>query len=281
VASHIERHRFFVDLRKIEVGHDELFTFKHRLCDVSGVRRDDRAFHFVPAKDRRRCRSRTLSAGRFAASGGQPRAQSIGMRFSVTFHAPRESSVIMKNKVLVLRSLSSLFLWLSYAAAQNTPLPKPQIASAVGQIAPDFSLADQEKNQFHLAEHRGKRVLLIFYRGYWCPYCVAQLRDFARHKPEFGKLNVQLVAISVDDPEHAGDVWKKVVSKQFPVLSDSGAQVIRKYGILDTSGKGEELALRTAVLIGEDGREQWRRVSKSVEDIPKAADFVKKIRAEQ
>jgi len=46
-------------------------------------------------------------------------------------------------------------------------LPKPQIASAQGKSAPDFTLKDQEGRPFHLASLRGKRVLLVFYRGYW------------------------------------------------------------------------------------------------------------------
>lgn len=46
-------------------------------------------------------------------------------------------------------------------------LPKPQITSAAGKLAPDFTLNDQQGKPFHLASLRGKRVLLIFYRGYW------------------------------------------------------------------------------------------------------------------
>jgi cytochrome oxidase Cu insertion factor (SCO1/SenC/PrrC family) len=46
-------------------------------------------------------------------------------------------------------------------------VPKPQIASAAGQPAPDFVLTDQSGQPFHLADQRGHRVLLIFYRGYW------------------------------------------------------------------------------------------------------------------
>jgi cytochrome oxidase Cu insertion factor (SCO1/SenC/PrrC family) len=45
--------------------------------------------------------------------------------------------------------------------------PKPQIASAVGQVAPDFTLKDQSGQPFHLADQLGHPVLLIFYRGYW------------------------------------------------------------------------------------------------------------------
>ena len=51
------------------------------------------------------------------------------------------------------------------AAAQG--LPKPQIASAEGKLAPDFTLKDQFGNDFRLSSQRGTRVLLVFYRGYW------------------------------------------------------------------------------------------------------------------
>ena len=38
---------------------------------------------------------------------------------------------------------------------------------AVGQPAPDFTLKDQDGKDFHLADLRGSKALLIFYRGYW------------------------------------------------------------------------------------------------------------------
>jgi len=46
-------------------------------------------------------------------------------------------------------------------------LPKPQVASAAGRLAPDFTLTDQSGQPFHLADQHGHPVLLIFYRGYW------------------------------------------------------------------------------------------------------------------
>ncbi len=46
-------------------------------------------------------------------------------------------------------------------------VPKPQIASAVGKPAPDFTLKDQDGHDFTLSSLRGSPVLLIFYRGYW------------------------------------------------------------------------------------------------------------------
>ena len=106
-----------------------------------------------------------------------------------------------------------------------------------------------------------------------------QLREFARQKAEFDKLDTHLVAISVDDIEHAHSVWDKAVEKQFPILSDPGAQVIRKYGLLHANGKGDtDIAIRTTILIDEQGVERWRRVSETILDIPKAAEVLERIR---
>jgi len=38
----------------------------------------------------------------------------------------------------------------------------------IGDLAPDFTLQDQNNNQVKLSDARGKRpVVLVFYRGYW------------------------------------------------------------------------------------------------------------------
>ena len=50
---------------------------------------------------------------------------------------------------------------------QGKPYPKAQTPSAEGQMAPDFTLKDQDGKDFRLSGQRGHSVLLYFYRGYW------------------------------------------------------------------------------------------------------------------
>jgi peroxiredoxin len=40
-------------------------------------------------------------------------------------------------------------------------------ALSIGQVAPDFTLPDQNGRTIHLAAERGHKVVLVFYRGYW------------------------------------------------------------------------------------------------------------------
>lgn len=107
-----------------------------------------------------------------------------------------------------------------------------------------------------------------------------QLREFAQHKSDFDKLNTRIVALSVDDQQDAYNVWDKRIGRQFTILSDPGAAVIRQYGLLHAHGKGvEDIAIRTTLLIDEQGRERWRRVSHTIPDIPSAEDALEKTRA--
>jgi alkyl hydroperoxide reductase subunit AhpC len=98
-----------------------------------------------------------------------------------------------------------------------------------------------------------------------------QLREFARHQGDFHQLDTRIVAISVDDVGHNRTVWEKVAQKQFPV--------IRRYGLLHPAGKSDtDIALRTTLFIDAQGTEQWRRISETVPDIPKADEILTRIR---
>ncbi len=73
----------------------------------------------------------------------------------------RRKFVIPLLAVLFIGAVGTLVV------AQKMKLPKPQIASAAGAPAPDFTLSDQSGQPYHLAAQKGHRVLVIFYRGYW------------------------------------------------------------------------------------------------------------------
>jgi cytochrome oxidase Cu insertion factor (SCO1/SenC/PrrC family) len=75
--------------------------------------------------------------------------------------------VFMLFKRLISAMLLAMFLLVESSVGQLKPYPQPQTASATGQPAPDFSLRDQNGNNFTLSQQRGTWVLLYFYRGYW------------------------------------------------------------------------------------------------------------------
>jgi peroxiredoxin len=70
------------------------------------------------------------------------------------------------------------------------------------------------------------------------------------------------------------------VNRQFTILSDPRAQVIRTYGLVHPGAgiKGGDIALDTTLLVDTDGRERWRHVSETLSDLPTAEEILTRIR---
>src|SRR5207237_7502533 len=104
-------------------------------------------------------------------------------------------------------------------------------APKVGDRAPGFTLPDQLGRQVSLAgELEQGPVVLIFYRGEWCPYCNLMLRTYGLRATEFSQRGARLVAVSPQTPDNSLTMSEKH-SLEFPVLSDEGGDVIGAYGL--------------------------------------------------
>lgn len=106
-----------------------------------------------------------------------------------------------------------------------------------------------------------------------------QLREFAQRKADFDAQNAEVVAVSIDDDAHSRKVWEDVAHKNVIVLSDPGANVIRQYGLLHSKGHGgEDIALRATLIVDENGREVFRRVSSSVPDVRSSNEILAELK---
>ncbi len=100
-----------------------------------------------------------------------------------------------------------------------------------GAVAPDFILPDAQGKLVRLHSLlRDGAVVIVFYRGGWCPYCTLHLRGFQRGLPELRALGAQIVAISPQLPDNSLRTREKA-ELQYPVLSDVGNKIARKFGV--------------------------------------------------
>lgn len=105
-------------------------------------------------------------------------------------------------------------------------------AVKTGAKAPDFVLKNAENQPVRLSGLLKKGpVVLTWYRGGWCPYCNLALAALAEKLPEITAAGGQLVALTPELPEHAGETTKKN-KLPFTVLSDVGNRVAREYGVV-------------------------------------------------
>jgi peroxiredoxin len=100
-----------------------------------------------------------------------------------------------------------------------------------GAKAPDLTLPDALNQPLRLSSlwQRGPLVL-VFYRGGWCPYCNLELRAWQQQLPALKHLGAQLVAVSPQTPDNSLSTAEKN-ELAFPVLSDSALQAATAFGV--------------------------------------------------
>ena len=95
-----------------------------------------------------------------------------------------------------------------YAFAKGTQdLMQAGIAAhsvKAGMKAPDFSLPNVNGETIQLSQLLAQGpVVLIFYRGGWCPYCNLALRSYQAILPEIKQAGATLVAVSPQTPDNS------------------------------------------------------------------------------
>ncbi|MBU1263161.1 MAG: AhpC/TSA family protein [Gammaproteobacteria bacterium] len=112
-------------------------------------------------------------------------------------------------------------------AALAKTLPDPGIQ--VGERAPDFTLPNAFGQRVNLYDELKKGpVVLVFYRGAWCPFCNLHLRVLRENLPEFQALGAQLIAITPQTPDKSLEQFK-AAPREFDVLSDLDSEAMRAY----------------------------------------------------
>lgn len=166
------------------------------------------------------------------------------------------------------------FFWLS-------SIPQPESIALDAQKAPDFQLKNQEGRSVRLRSlTRQGPVLVVFYRGSWCPFCVSELRGLQSIEEALRREGVRIAAISVDTPAAVRSMALRM-EIGFEVLSDETGETVKEYGVLHPEGgpRGSDTAIPAHFLVDSDGAILWRRVASRVQDRASPDEVLDAVRA--
>jgi peroxiredoxin Q/BCP len=117
----------------------------------------------------------------------------------------------------------------------------------VGEQAPDFELPGTD-GRFKLSDHRGERVVLLFYPGDNTMVCTKQFCSYRDRADDFAALDATVVGISSQDlASHEGFAAKNGLN--VPLLADVDKQVAKAYSAF-SSRLGTK---RAVIVIDEQG----------------------------
>ena len=128
----------------------------------------------------------------------------------------------MKIQLLVL----AILLMPLFSIAQTVPT-----GLQVNDKSPDFTATDQQGQKFNLFNELKKGpVVLVFYRGQWCPYCNKQLKQLEDSLIFIKDKSASLVAIAPETPKNILKTVGKTKAT-YPVLYDEGLKIMKRYDV--------------------------------------------------
>ncbi|MCP4849766.1 MAG: peroxiredoxin family protein [Verrucomicrobiaceae bacterium] len=210
----------------------------------------------------------------FAADIGNSRNEAL-LAFDSRFRrnaslADRDNTLFHKELKPVINHLKLRGNWTLPRSNPKAALPLPD-PEKLGPLdwsppsAPAWSLPSANKETLSLEKLQGNPVVLIFFVGIGCPYCVDQLKTFTPHAQAYANKGIDIITISSDEEKIlterlAGDPDNvdKGPKFPFPILSDPSLKTFKAYHCFDSlDGK----AMHGVFLISPHGKLLWSNVS--------------------
>ena len=145
-----------------------------------------------------------------------------------------------------------------------------------GKKVKDFSLKDQNGQDFHLSEYREGKVLLSFHPLAWTSICAKQMQSLEKNKKSFDKLNTMAVGLSVDSVPSKAAWTKSLRINNTRLLADFWPHggVAKSMGLLRAEGFSE----RANVIVNETGKIIFAKVY-PIKELPDIGEILRVLKA--
>ncbi len=134
----------------------------------------------------------------------------------------------------------------------------------VGSTAPEFALPDALTGKLvRSSDLLAVGPLIVnFFRGRWCPYCMTELEAWQAFYPQVREAGALVVAISPQLPRQ-NDFTVQQHNLTFPILSDAGAAVAALFGVTyrvtpEMQAHYRSILINIPFVNGDHGENTWR-----------------------
>ncbi len=128
-----------------------------------------------------------------------------------------------------------LICWVLYLTWYSTFQKRDTAILQKGKTLPFFSFQNGEKKTISTKNFSGDFSIYMFYRGNWCPLCMAQIREVVYKYKELAKRNVNMFLVSSQPHKFTQDLTEKH-NVPFQFLVDVDNTVAKQIGIYHKNG---------------------------------------------
>ncbi len=144
-----------------------------------------------------------------------------------------------KNAMALLFNSMLVLLWIVYlkwySVFESRSIGRESNSLKIGKKLPVFEVEDISKNIISSETFLGNPSIYLFYRGNWCPLCMAQIKEIAGQYKELEKRGVTMNFISPQPHSYSNKLAEKY-NLGFNFLTDTDNKVSKQLGIFSENG---------------------------------------------
>lgn len=157
-------------------------------------------------------------------------------------------------------------------------MPTVESPIKAGDRMPGFALEDQEGAKRELPD--GKPLVLVFYRGQWCPFCRWELTGLQTVNRGVSDLGAEIIGVTPDTPAESEDLRQRL-SLSFSLLSDPDLKVTDTYGLRHKAGRastGQDMPFPTTFIVDAQGVVRAKFENETYRDRPSPKDVLEALK---
>lgn len=203
----------------------------------------------------------------------------IGMAIAVYGFAQSDYA----DRVAIVLAGIGFILFIAYNFWYSSLDREQKTALQVGQQLPEFDVIDTDGQTINSSVFKGSPAIIMFFRGNWCPLCMAQIKEIAGKYKEISKSGAT-VALIAPQPEKNTQALANKFDVPFMFLTDVGNRAAQALGIVMKNGlpAGMELlgydsdtVLPTVIITDADAKIIYSDLTTNYRIRPEPDDFIK------
>lgn len=176
--------------------------------------------------------------------------------------------------------------WVAYTRWYSVFTDREKEVLAIGKPLPDFEVEDINQHKITKQDLLGHKSLLLFFRGNWCPLCMAQIKEVAKDYQQLEDLGVQTYLISPQPQGHSIALANKhqvnfkylvdkdhTMAKRFHIFAENGLPMG-----LQVLGYDSDSVLPTVIVTDEQGKIIFADLTDNYRMRPEPSTFLDIIR---
>jgi peroxiredoxin len=184
-------------------------------------------------------------------------------------------------------ALNGLLLTLAYIHWYSRFGERALAGLAVGQQMPDVTLHDLAGQSLNTQALTRQTALWLFYRGNWCPLCMAQIREVAADYRRLQERGVEVYLISPQPQDHSRSLAERFEAPM-RFLRDVDNRTAARLGILakgglpmgmQALGYDSDVPMPTVFITAPGGRIVYSDLTDNYRVRPEPAEFIKALDA--